>query len=66
MTAPVDMKQLRETIAQAVEGGPAAYVGRDWLERVEAELLAGRAAAAELARMKGTPAVIDSIAGSAR
>ncbi|MDP8995299.1 MAG: hypothetical protein M3N07_10045 [Pseudomonadota bacterium] len=62
MTKPIDMAELR----RAIEAPGGALVDRAWLEQVERELKDGRAAKAELARMKGTAAVIDSIAGSAR
>lgn len=46
---PINVERLRNIIASAPDQGPAAEVGRDWLERVEREILEGRAARAQLA-----------------
>jgi hypothetical protein len=46
---PIDLERLSEVIQSAPGEGPAAEVGRDWLERVKREIEAGRAARAQLA-----------------
>jgi len=55
---PIDLDSLRRTIAKVPEGAEyAASVSRVWLEQVERELVAGRAARAELAGLKSVAAV---------
>lgn len=49
----IDLRQIRTIIETTPEGGRAAVVRRKWLEELERELLAGRAAMAELGRTHG-------------
>jgi hypothetical protein len=61
MGRPLDMSEIRRTIAAARDGDRAIYVTADFLEQVERELAAGRAAQAMLDGDVITAVVIDSI-----
>jgi hypothetical protein len=63
---PLDLDALRSRIAAAPVAGVGVGVTRGFLEQVEREVRAGRAAIAQLAQARIMGAVIDQLASGAR
>lgn len=66
MGRQLDLAEIRRTIEAARAGNRAVHVSADFLEQLERELAAGRAAQAQLIGGALTGHVIESIEAAAR